>query len=655
MRGARVVALAAAAAAVLALPAGSAAAARRMPGCAQRPSAGGDWPTYGHDAANTRFQGREKAISPREAAMLSPVWTFSTPGAGGSGDITGTPIETGGCVYVATSGGDVFAVNADTGKLVWGAKLPKGGTPNASVGIAARRCGKLGRRCGTVFVAASRTRPGGGCPRGERCIGPYVVALDQATGRLVWASQPIDTQRGADVFGSPVFAGRTLMIGISASAAETAGDDERFPFQGAMVFVDTDTGRVVRKTWTIHPPNRPRDRYAGGTIWSTPAIDRKRRVAFVGTSNPFQPRAEHPHTNAVLKFDVDRRHKRSFGRIVSYYKGSVEEFFPSLSKAPCFDVPGNPPPYYPQGAGSCGDMDLDFGAAPNLIRGPGGRTLVGAGQKSGVYHVFDARTMRRVRTQLVGPPSSFGGIVGSTAYDGRAIYGPVTAPGYLWSIAARDASLRWIGPVADGAHWGPPVAVANGVVYTVDLTGFLDAYDARTGVLLAKRPLEFGGTRTVPLTWGGVSVARNTIYAAVGLASAQPGYVVAFRPGGARDVPGDVQETGSILSGAGGTGGIGGGAGAAVVAGPGATYTGYATRAMATSRGAELSFVNLDAQQHDVTSDATRDGGRPLFASRRAGIGQVVPVSGLDRLQPGRSYRFHCSLHPGMRGTLVVR
>src|SRR5206468_6931459 len=106
-------------------------------------------------------------------------------------------------------------------------------------------------------------------------------------------------------------------------------------------------------------------------------------------------------------------------------------------------------------------------------------------------------------TQIVGPPTSVGGIVGSTAYDGGAIYGPITVPGYVWSLGAPKGDYRWIGPVADGAHWGPPVAVANGVVYSVDFSGFLDAFDARSGALLVKRPLALGGQNPQALSWAG--------------------------------------------------------------------------------------------------------------------------------------------------------
>src|SRR5204863_2409546 len=38
---------------------------------------GGDWPTYGHDYSNTRYQGLEKVISPADAPFLATSWSFS--------------------------------------------------------------------------------------------------------------------------------------------------------------------------------------------------------------------------------------------------------------------------------------------------------------------------------------------------------------------------------------------------------------------------------------------------------------------------------------------------------------------------------------------------------------------------------------------------
>ena len=58
----------------------------------------------------------------------------------------------------------------------------------------------------------------------------------------------------------------------------------------------------------------------------------------------------------------------TFGEIVGSYKGTPDEYVPGWDALPCFDIPGNPAPYYPQGIGECGDLDMDFGSSPNLFK-----------------------------------------------------------------------------------------------------------------------------------------------------------------------------------------------------------------------------------------------------------------------------------------------
>jgi polyvinyl alcohol dehydrogenase (cytochrome) len=188
----------------------------------------------------------------------------------------------------------------------------------------------------------------------------------------------------------------------------------------------------------------------------------------------------------------------------------------------------------------CVRLDLDFGATPNILRDGTGRTVLVVGQKSGVVHVIDARTMKGVRTVRLGVSSPVGGMVGSGATDGRAVFGSHTVGGYLYAVSP-DGVPGWVTPTGDGVHWGPPVTLANGIVYTVGLDGFLDAYLASTGTPVLHRPLQLGSdVATVtnpPLSWGGVTVARGTVYVSVGvglssagLPSMPNGFVIAYRP-----------------------------------------------------------------------------------------------------------------------------
>jgi hypothetical protein len=183
----------------------------------------------------------------------------------------------------------------------------------------------------------------------------------------------------------------------------------------------------------------------------------------------------------------------------------------------------------------------------------------------------------------------------------------------------------------------------------VDFNGFLDAFDARTGVLLARRPLQYGGGGPLALSWGGVSIARNTVFAAIGVLGLADGFIVAFKPGGPNEALADLKETGS--GGGGGDGGGGGSAapvGPSVLSGPGAASTGYATPAVLMPKGGTLSYANIDVVQHDVVAD---DGS---FRSKLIGLAETAPVEGVEKLAVG-SYGFFCSVHPGMRGTLVVQ
>ena len=457
----------------------------------------------GHDLRNTRSQPSERTIGTAEASALRPAWEVNATLVGAGGSFTATPVIAGGCLYLGSTAGWVLALNADTGDVVWKTKLPQ--AINNSVTVD-----------GDEVFAISGLR---------------VASLDRVTGKVRWLSRFIDEQEGSDTYGSPMLytyrgrkkvpARRILIAGVSGGTAETGDDARRYKFQGNVVLVDGDTGRLLRRAYVI-PRKQWDDGYAGGGVWATPAIDARTGYAYVGTGNPFQPEVQHERTNAIIKIDLNPA-RRTFGRIVGHYTGTLDEYVEGFADMPCADIPGNPPPWYPQGVGACADQDLDFGASPNLYPDADGRLLVGAGQKSGEYHVADARTMKRRSVTLLGAPLLFGGVVGNTAVDADSVFGPITGGGYLWSVARDGGDLRWLTPTLDGVHYALATTEANGVVYTIDLPGLLRAYDAQSGMQLAAIPQSQSSPVAANLG-GGVAVARNTVYAVTG------SVVVAHRP-----------------------------------------------------------------------------------------------------------------------------
>lgn len=117
---------------------------------------------------------------------------------------------------------------------------------------------------------------------------------------------------------------------------------------------------------------------------------------------------------------------------------------------------------------------------------------------------------------------------------------------------------------------------------------------------------------------------------------------------------------------------VGGGAEAAgtpvIVSGPGSFASTYTQPVIIVSPGDEVTYVNLDAQRHDVLSLARRAPEDPqpewcefvnttpcpVVGSALIGLGATTPLLGLEDVVAGETYEFFCSLHSTMFGHIVV-
>ena len=158
----------------------------------------------------------------------------------------------------------------------------------------------------------------------------------------------------------------------------------------------------------------------------------------------------------------------------------------------------------------CLELDLDFGASPNLSTDPDGSLVVGALQKSGVFHAVDATSMVRKWRFFVGPG-------GPASHAATAAVGPdriyVGATPNLVFELDRLGSLGWTSTTTTDLFAYQPLTLANGVLYTINDLGLLVGLNARDGVPVLHRPIAVdGGFRQCLGVGAGVAVARNTIF-----------------------------------------------------------------------------------------------------------------------------------------------
>lgn len=497
--------LAAAAVLVAAVPA----VARAADGgpCGGGVSPAGEWSTYGSDLSNSRNQPAESMIDASTARGLTAAFVYEAAGA-----INSTPIVDGGCVFVTAAdgatAGQIVALDADSGEEVWAQRVPTG-----TAAFGGPVVGSPGLWGDLVIVPFNKK------------AAPFVAAFDRNSGQEMWRTT-LDTQPSSGTNAGIVVHDGIVFAGFFGNAGP--GTAER----GGFVLLEAADGSQLAKTYTIPDFGTPadpadqgfEDGYAGAGIWATPAIDTDTGLAYVGTSNPHNPQKLHPRTNSILKIDLNRG-SPTFGEILDFYQGMRDTIVPDAEKQPaCDTAPGVT--YVPPFSLTCLAIDLDFGASPNLIKTGDGRTLIGNLQKAGIYHVVDTADMTGLSQTHVGAPC-LACNAASSAYVGGRAFVAAGPPGELVAIDVATGNPAWVGHLTGPTTYNA-VSVANGLVWTVDSAGFLDAFDQVTGLQVVKRPLsrDTSAFMVAGSSSSGVAIARNSLYVAA------TRYVVGYRTEG---------------------------------------------------------------------------------------------------------------------------
>jgi polyvinyl alcohol dehydrogenase (cytochrome) len=510
-RGALAVAVSAAVAALAAgaLP-GSAGAAPSGAGSASAGThaAPWDWPSGGRTPDNTRSNPFEFKIGPRNVSKLAVKWTFTA-----HGDTSATPAVVGGAVYVPDWGGYLSKLDARTGAVIWSRPISDyNGIPGS---ISRVNPTVVGNR---VYLG-DQNAPNGGA-------GAHLLAVDATTGDLVW-NATVDNHFAAILTGSPTVFGGVVYQGV-ASKEHGLAANPAYPcctFRGSVNAFDASTGTLLWKTYTV-PDNGGQPGYAGASVWNAPTIDARTHTLFVGTGNNYSmPQdvynceatgapagdcmSEDNHVDSVLALDMRT------GRI----KWSVRDDRYDTWTVAC--VPGQAPKNCPPFPGE----DFDFGGSGTQllhIPGPHGqpRTVIGAGQKAGVYWLLDANTGAVVWKTQVAPGGLHGGMEWGTATDGRRIYvsnansnhvtytlpdGTTTSNGVFAALDARTGRILWQTADPNNDETMGPVTFANGVMYAGSMSNHMYAIDGATG----KIKWDFTAAGSVN---GGATIVNGTVY-----------------------------------------------------------------------------------------------------------------------------------------------
>lgn len=260
-----------------------------------------NWLEYYGDLSGDRYSSLSQ-INTSNVGQLKQVWQMSlgtctasiiagnpvVPGApNGSpnnptncGSMESNPVAVDGVLYTTNAPlGQVFAIDATTGNIIWeytpsyAGETQLNGKPWSP--------GSGGRLPGVAVAEGKVFAP---LPDGR------LIALDQATGNLVWENNVGSYKFGNRISTAPIYVDGMVIVGDGVG--DNGGPDPNltaFSAQsGARIWSFNpipQEGQPGFNTWSNNNGNGS-TAYGGGAFWQSPIINTKLGLLFVGTGNP---------------------------------------------------------------------------------------------------------------------------------------------------------------------------------------------------------------------------------------------------------------------------------------------------------------------------------------------------------------------------------
>jgi polyvinyl alcohol dehydrogenase (cytochrome) len=247
-------------------------------------SEAGAWSGWSPGVTNSRFQDAQAAgLTAAGVPRLKLKWAFNL------GAVTmgrGQPAVAGHRAFFGTLAGDVYAVDAASGCVHWSAKATAGIRSGVAVGEA--------NGVPAIFFA-------------DRSAVMYAFRAE--SGELLWKTRP-PNHLLASATATPVFYKGVVYQGFSSLEESLVVDPNAAccSFRGSVVAVDAATGRMIWQSFTITEPARARASPkrggpSGAAIWSTPTIDEQKEALYAATGDNYSDPVTET-SDAVLAFDL---------------------------------------------------------------------------------------------------------------------------------------------------------------------------------------------------------------------------------------------------------------------------------------------------------------------------------------------------------------
>ena len=450
---------------------------------------------------------------------LVPVWNYSFDD---NRSEESQPLVYKGVIYITTNSA-TMAIDAKTGKQIWKTKVEY---PPETPRIVC--CGIINRGAAIYDGKIFRTT-----------LDAYVIALDAQTGKELWRKNAIDFKTGYSMTVAPLVADGVVLTGISGAEFGTRDFIDGW---------DAQTGEHLWRTYSIPGPGEPGHdtwpgdtwKYGGGSTWITGSFDPELHTVYWGIGNPGPFNAtgrpgDNLYTNSVLALDPKT------GKIKWHYQFTPNDPFDYDFVAEMvlatLNINGTPTKVV---------MDANRNGFFYVIDRTDGKLLAanpyvkvnwasGIDMKTGRPVLTDVGIKARAGEQVTVWPSILGGknwepmsfdpqtgVAYANTLNFAGNYKAIpaeykagdwyvgmdlTAP-WIWPEGPRGY-LKAIDPLTGKAKWEAPsdlprfsgvLSTAGGVVFSGQLTGEFEAFDAETGNKLWH--FQTGsGIEGQPITW----------------------------------------------------------------------------------------------------------------------------------------------------------